>query len=123
MKSRYITPGEALKLIGAISSPKQKMIARIMYSCGTSVDETMHIRPKDIDFEKLDISVRKTNGKRRHVKMPWLLAEFLLWFITAKKIPKNRYLFINDKTGKKLSNRSPGHYWDRAKGGTIPSCN
>jgi integron integrase len=63
-----------------------ELIARLMYGSGMRLNECLSLRIKDVDLERLEITVRQAKGKKdRHTCLPKLLAEPLAQEITRIK--------------------------------------
>jgi integrase len=87
---------------------KIPMILRILYGCGTRLEETMALQRKDVDFKADTIFLRKTKySKERRIPMHEMLSQILERYCLAigiMHIPE-AYLFPGKKPDTHLTTR------------------
>jgi len=87
---------------------KIPMILRILYGCGTRLEETLELQRRDIDFKTQTILLRKAKGhKERLIPVHETLAQILERYCLAADIMfmPDAYLFQGGKTGAHLTSR------------------
>jgi site-specific recombinase XerD len=84
---------EVIKLLGAFDSIKHKTVALVCYGAGLRINETLHLRAKDIDSRRQVIVVRTGKGKRdRQVPLSPRLLRCLREYYKRER-PRGEYLF------------------------------
>jgi integron integrase len=63
-----LTPGEVAALLAALSGPP-RLVAALLYGSGLRLLEGLHLRVKDLEFERGEILVRDGKGRRDRVTM------------------------------------------------------
>jgi len=62
---------EVRQLLGRVRRPVAKMSLTLMYACGLRVSEANHLRPTDIDSQRMVVRVRAGKGQKdREVPLP-----------------------------------------------------
>ena len=100
-RSRYFMPQEWLEFISKIKTNK-KAIFQTMINTGARIDEALHIRPKDFDFDRNNLTLYVTKvkakkgekvGKRRTFKINSEYAKEMGKYIKRNKIEPEQRLF------------------------------
>ena len=70
------------------------LLVRILYGCGTRINETLCLKIKDIDLVSGVLLLRKTKNKhQRYVPMDKTLTEICKQYIHIQKLKPDDYLF------------------------------
>lgn len=70
-----LTPAEVRALLAAME-PANRLVAQLLYGCGLRLLEALRLRVKDVDFARLQITVRSGKGdKDRMTMLPVSVAE------------------------------------------------
>lgn len=106
-RSRYFYPLEWLTFIKQIKD-KKSAIFETMINTGARIDEALHIRPKDFDFERHNLTLYVTKvkaakkekvGKRRTFKISTDYSNYMKKHITKNKIqPEDRIFNISTQS-------------------------
>jgi len=88
---------EVWSLLDLVRRDKPRMSLILMYTCGLRVSEAVHLRPQDIDSQRMVLWVRKgKGGKDRSVPLPnYTLAQLRDYWLKYR--PK-KWLFPSEKT-------------------------
>ncbi len=86
---------EVWSLLDLVRRDKPRMSLILMYTCGLRVSEAVHLRPRDIDSQRMVLWVRKgKGGKDRSVPLPsYTLAQLRAYWLKYK--PK-KWLFPSE---------------------------
>ena len=86
---------EVWSLLGLVRRDKPRMSLILMYTCGLRVSEAVHLRPQDIDSQRMVVWVRKgKGGNDRSVPLPsYTLAQLRAYWLKYK--PK-KWLFPSE---------------------------
>jgi len=86
---------EVWSLLDLVRRDKPRMSLILMYTCGLRVSEAVHLRPQDIDSQRMVLWVRKgKGGKDRSVPLPsYTLAQLRAYWLKYK--PK-KWLFPSE---------------------------
>jgi len=106
-RNRYFYPLEWLTFIKQIKD-KKAAIFETMINTGARIDEALHIRPKDFDFErktlvlyvtKVKAAKKEKVGKRRTFKISTDYANYMKKYIAKNKIqPEDRIFNISTQS-------------------------
>jgi integrase/recombinase XerC/integrase/recombinase XerD len=102
---RYLKHSQVLKLIDAITDPRDKLIVRTIYATGVRVSELCSIDIGDIDFEERTIRIRGKGDKIRIVFVDEETLEAIRKFIETRI---EGPLFVGQQ-GKHISPRAVQH--------------
>lgn len=70
-----LSRAEVTRLLDAMDG-QSRLMASVMYGCGLRIEECCELRVKDLDFERMVVTVRDgKGGKDRAVRLPRTLAE------------------------------------------------
>ncbi len=73
-----LSRNEVISLFKMVSSPKQLLMANLLYGCGMRLMECIRLRVLDVDFDYQQILVREAKGKKdRIVPIPFRVMEIL----------------------------------------------
>jgi integrase/recombinase XerD len=88
-----LSVGEITRVFQAILSPKHRLVAMVAYGTGLRLQEALHLRPEDIDSERMVLCVRHGKGgaDRQVLLPPRLLAELRRYWKEHR--PAAPYLF------------------------------
>ncbi|TFH29995.1 MAG: integrase [Myxococcales bacterium] len=97
------SPGEVATVLGAMRSPRHRMVLFCAYGAGLRVSEACHLCVGDIDSKRMVIHVRAGKGGRdRYAMLGPVLLDSLRQYYRTKRPPKP-YLFPSTVPGKPLS--------------------
>jgi len=100
-RSRYFYPEEWKKFINEIR-PKSQIIYESLLQTGARIDELLHLKPTDLDFERFNLTLRVTKkraklhervGKKRTFVISEEYAKKLKKYISKNKIGDNDLIF------------------------------
>ena len=94
-----LSPEEVLQFLGSVGSTKHRAILTTCYAAGLRISEAVHLKPTDIDSQRMVIRVEQGKGQKdRYVMLSPKLLEILrsYWRRVAK--PKD-WLFEGDVPG------------------------
>jgi site-specific recombinase XerD len=93
-----LSPGEVMRLIDAAPNLRHRTILMALYSTGMRRSELCHLRPEDIDQERMVVRIRQgKGGKDREVPLsPKLLAQLQTYDRSIKV--RNGWLFPSLQT-------------------------
>jgi site-specific recombinase XerD len=100
-----LTKEEVKKLFAAMSNPKSKLMAGLMYACGLRVSELVSLKINDINFAEKTGILRQSKGKKdRMFNIPNALFEDLALQVAAQRKGNKTNLFSGKK--EKLTTRN-----------------
>jgi integrase/recombinase XerD len=93
-----LSPEEVLQFLGSLGNIKHRAILTTCYAAGLRISEAVHLRPGDIDSQRMVIRVDQGKGQKdRYVMLSPKLLETLRSYWRAMR-PK-RWLFEGDVSG------------------------
>ena len=97
-----LSPEEVLQFLDCVPGLKHRTILTTCYAAGLRISEVVHLRPPDIDSQRMVIRVEQGKGQKdRYVMLsPKLLESLRNWWRVAK--PKS-WLFPGDIAGTHIS--------------------
>lgn len=100
-----LSPEEVLQFLSCVGDPKHRAILTTCYAAGLRISEALHLKPSDIDSQRMVIRVQQGKGQKdRYVMLsPRLLETLRSYFRTAR--PKD-WLFDGDVPGHPLRTSS-----------------
>jgi site-specific recombinase XerD len=97
-----LSPEEVLQFLSCVGSTKHRAILTTCYAAGLRISEAVHLKPTDIDSQRMVIRVEQGKGQKdRYVMLSPKLLETLRSYWRAVR-PKN-WLFAGDITGMPIS--------------------
>jgi len=73
-----LSPGEVGRLLTAVRNLKHRTVLMTMYGTGLRVSEALHLRPTDVDSERMVLQIRQGKGRKdRYVPLSATLLESL----------------------------------------------
>jgi integrase/recombinase XerD len=100
-----LSPEEVLQFLGCVSSTKHRAILTTCYAAGLRISETVHLKPTDIDSQRMVIRVEQGQGQKdRYVMLSPKLLETLRSYWRAVQ-PKG-WLFEGDVSGQPINRSS-----------------
>jgi len=107
------------RLFNGLANVKHKSILFTAYSSGLRVDETCSLRLKDIDRDRMQLSIYKGKGKKNGiVPLSPLVSDILLKYLEKEKTKPLKYLFEGNNPGKPISRSSAQKSFHKAKEGS-----
>jgi integrase/recombinase XerD len=97
-----LSPEEVMQFLGCVGNTKQRAILTTCYAAGLRVSEAVHLKPIDIDSQRMVIRVEQGKGQKdRYVMLsPKLLGTLRdYWRATRPKV----WLFPGDIVGQPIS--------------------
>lgn len=100
-RSRYFFPNEWISFYNALR-PSNRFIYETLLQTGARITEILHLKPADIDFDRLTLTLRVTKrkaalkekmGKRRTFVISPQFAKKIKRYIQEEKILGNEYVF------------------------------
>src|SRR5580693_443568 len=97
-----LSPEEVLQFLGCVGSTKHRAILSTCYAAGLRISEALHLRPTDIDSQRMVIRVDQGKGQKdRYVMLsPKLLELLRTWWRVARP---TAWLFPGDRPGLAIS--------------------
>lgn len=97
---------EVRRLLGALATDRQRVMAMLAYGAGLRVSEVCKLRVDDIDPKRLLVRIQHTKrGRERHVMLsPRLLAALRAYWKASR--PAGPYLFPGREPGKLVTRES-----------------
>jgi len=104
-RSRYFFPEEWIKFYDTLKKSKQP-IFDVLINTGARIDEALHIKPKDFDWERNNLTLRVTKmkaakgervGKPRTFQISSQFARRMRKYISDEKIDDDKKMFIMTK--------------------------
>ncbi len=100
-----LSPEEILKFLGCVGSTMHRAILTTCYAAGLRVSEAIHLRPTDIDSQRMVIRVDQGKGQKdRYVMFSPKLLETLRNYWRA--VRPNDWLFEGDVPGRPINRSS-----------------
>ena len=97
-----LSPEEVLRFLDSVGSTKQRAILTTCYAAGLRISETVHLKPTDIDSQRMVIRVEQGKGQKdRYVMLSPKLLETLRSYWRAVR-PK-QWLFEGDVSGQPIT--------------------
>jgi len=97
-----LSPEEVLQFLGCVRSTKQRAILTVCYAAGLRISEAVHLKPVDIDSQRMVIRVEQGKGQKdRYVMLSPRLLETLRDYWRATR-PKG-WLFPGDVLGQPIT--------------------
>lgn len=80
---KVLSGQEVLKILGALSNKKHRLLLSITYSSGLRVSEVCRLKPSDINFERRTIRIEQGKGRKDRISIlseqcARLLAEYIM---------------------------------------------
>ncbi|MEK7995621.1 MAG: tyrosine-type recombinase/integrase [Planctomycetota bacterium] len=93
-----LSPEEVLQFLGCVGSTKHRAILTTCYAAGLRISEAVHLKPTDVDSQRMVIRVEQGKGQKdRYVMLSPKLLETLRGYWRAVR-PKG-WLFEGDVSG------------------------
>jgi len=100
-----LSPEEVLQFLSCVSSTKHRAILTACYAAGLRISEAIHLKPTDIDSQRMVIRVEQGKGQKdRYVMLSPKLLETLRSYWRAVR-PKG-WLFEGDVSGQPINRSS-----------------
>jgi site-specific recombinase XerD len=98
-----LSPEEVLQFLGCVGSTKHRAILTTCYAAGLRISEAVHLKPIDIDSQRMVIRVEQGKGQKdRYVMLsPKLLETLRSYWRTVR--PQGEWLFEGDISGQHIS--------------------
>ena len=97
-----LSPSEVLQFLGSVANTKHRAILTTCYAAGLRISEAVHLKPTDIDSQRMVIRVEQGKGQKdRYVMLSPKLLETLRSYWRAVR-PKD-WLFPGDIPGKPIT--------------------
>jgi integrase/recombinase XerD len=98
-----LSPEEVLHFLGCVGSTKHRAILTTCYAAGLRISEVVHLRPTDIDSQRMVIRVEQGKGQKdRYVMLSPKWLETLRSYWRAVR-PQGEWLFEGDIPGQPIS--------------------
>lgn len=98
-----LSPEEVVQFLSSVGSTKQRAILTTCYAAGLRVSETVHLKPTDIDSQRMVIRVEQGKGQKdRFVMLSPKLLETLRGYWRAVR-PRGEWLFEGDVSGQPIT--------------------
>ena len=98
-----LSPEEVLQFLGCLGNTKHRAILTTCYAAGLRISEAVHLRPTDIDRQRMVIRVEQGKGQKdRYVMLSPKLLETLRTYGRAVR-PQGGWLFEGDVSGKPIT--------------------
>lgn len=106
----FLSADETEQLLDAVDGSdwmalRDRTILEFLYSTGIRVSELTSLNLDDVDFGSELVKIRGKGKKERIVPVGRLALKFLKEYLTARKGPMSKTIFIN-KTGGRITSRS-----------------
>lgn len=110
-----LSPEEVLHFLNSVGNTKQRAILTSCYAAGLRVSEAIHLKPADIDSQRMVIRVEQDKGQRdRYVMLSPKLLDTLRSYWRAVR-PKGEWLFEGDKPGRPITRGAVHHACQEAR--------
>lgn len=97
-----LSPEEVLHFLGCVGNTKQRAILTTCYAAGLRISETLHLKPTDIDRQRMVIRVEQGKGQKdRYVMLSPKLLDTLCNYWRAVR-PQGGWLFEGQRSGQPL---------------------
>ena len=101
-----LSPEEVLQFLGCVGNTKYRAILTTCYAAGLHISEAVHLRPTDIDSQRMVIRVGQGKGQKdRYVMLSPKLLETVRSYWRAVH-PGGGWLFAGDVSGQPVTSRS-----------------
>lgn len=101
-----LSPEEVLHFLGCVGNTKQRAILTTCYAAGLRISEALHLKPTDIDRQRMVIRVEQGKGQKdRYVMLSPKLLETLCNYWRAVR-PQGGWLFEGERSGQPLNRSS-----------------
>ena len=101
-----LSPEEVLRFLDNVSSTKHRAILTACYAAGLRISEALHLKPADIDSQRMVIRVEQGKGQKdRYVMLSPRLLETLRNYWRAVR-PTGEWLFEGDIAGQPINRSS-----------------
>ena len=98
-----LSPEEVLQFLGCVGNTKHRAILTTCYAAGLRISEAVHLRPADIDSQRMVIRVEQGKGQKdRYVMLSPKLLENLRAYWRAVR-PQGGWLFEGDIAGQPIT--------------------
>jgi integrase/recombinase XerD len=98
-----LSPEEVLQFLGCLGNTKHRAILTTCYAAGLRISETAHLRPTDIDSQRMVIRVEQGKGQKdRYVMLSPKLLETLRTYWRVVR-PQGGWLFEGDVSGQPIT--------------------
>jgi site-specific recombinase XerD len=98
-----LSPEEVLQFLGCVGNTKHRAILTTCYAAGLRISETVHLKPSDIDSQRMVIRIDQGKGQKdRYVMLSPKLLETLRGYWRAVR-PKGEWLFEGDVPGRPIT--------------------
>lgn len=96
-----LSPEEVLQFLGCVSSTRSRAVLTTCYAAGLRISEALHLKPVDIDSQRMVIRVEQGKGRKdRYVMLSPQLLEMLRQYWRA--VRPNGWLFEGNIPGRPL---------------------
>jgi site-specific recombinase XerD len=110
-----LSPEEVVHFLGCVGSTKHRAILTTCYAAGLRISEAIHLKPTDIDSQRMVIRVEQGKGQKdRYVMLSPKLLETLRSYYRAVR-PKG-WLFEGDVPGQPINRSSVELACQKARG-------
>jgi integrase/recombinase XerD len=101
-----LSPEEVFQFLGSIGNTKHRAILTTCYAAGLRISEAIHLKPTDIDSQRMVIRVEQGKGRKdRYVMLSPKLLETLRGYWRAVR-PSGDWLFEGDVAGQPIKRSS-----------------
>lgn len=101
-----LSPEEVLHFLGCVGNTKQRAILTTCYAAGLRISEALHLKPTDIDRQRMVIRVDQGKGQKdRYVMLSPKLLQTLCNYWRAVR-PQGGWLFEGERSGQPLNRSS-----------------
>lgn len=101
-----LSPEEVLRFLGCIGNTRQRAILTTCYAAGLRISEALHLKPTDIDRQRMVIRVEQGKGQKdRYVMLSPKLLDTLCSYWRAVR-PPGGWLFEGERPGQPLNRSS-----------------
>ena len=98
-----LSPEEVLQFLGCVGNTKHRAILTTCYAAGLRISEAVHLKPTDIDSQRMVIRVDQGKGQKdRYVMLSAKLLETLRSYWRVVR-PSGRWLFEGDVSGQPIT--------------------
>jgi site-specific recombinase XerD len=98
-----LSPEEILRFLGCVGNTKQRTILTTCYAAGLRISEAVHLKPTDIDSQRMVIRVEQGKGQKdRYVMLSPKLLETLRSYWRAVR-PNGGWIFEGDMPGQPIT--------------------
>ena len=101
-----LSPEEVLKFLGCLGPIRHRTILTTCYAAGLRISETLHLKPTDIDSQRMVIRVEQGKGQKdRYVMLSPKLLETLRQYWRSVR-PAGGWLFEGDVSGQPITRKA-----------------